>query len=338
MAFFVGINGMGVVGRELARQILFNQDDNNRMELSIINDPNITIDNLAYLLQHDSVYHDYGTQDIKIIDYDRLRVNGKDVYFYQEASPEKVGWADQKADFVFECSGQAKTATDLQGFITGGAKTILATYYVPETAVVCYGVNQEVVKREDHFLSMPAIEDQVGAIVFKVLNDNYIKVSEALIKPFCAYTNAQQTIDSLYPQTFERGRAGAWNIVPFVGSNAGTKIGNVFADINGRVNGMIYRAPVIVGGAMDVTVMLENKDTPDDIGDAFLKADSEIITATNTPLASSDVVGLEQFQFLTTGIRQINLLTSMCVLYDNIRGQVLQALRLTRYMKIKDLI
>ena len=59
MASYIGINGMGVLGRRLLRMIVELSYDKNypaTFEIGQINDPNMTAAQLAYLLKHDTVY------------------------------------------------------------------------------------------------------------------------------------------------------------------------------------------------------------------------------------------------------------------------------------------
>ena len=56
MAIYVGINGMGVLGRRLLRMLVELSYDNNypaAIEIGQINDPNMNAEQLAYLLKHD---------------------------------------------------------------------------------------------------------------------------------------------------------------------------------------------------------------------------------------------------------------------------------------------
>lgn len=57
-----------------------------------------------------------------------------------------------------------------------------------------------------------------------------------------------------------------------------------------------------------------------------------ILQLTDSPLTSSDTLGLDLFQYLTGKTYFItNNFGSICMLYDNIRGQVFQAIRTMVY-------
>ena len=63
MAAYIGINGMGVLGRRLLRMLVELGYDKNypaTFEIGQINDPNMTAEQLVYLLKHDTVYGTWG--------------------------------------------------------------------------------------------------------------------------------------------------------------------------------------------------------------------------------------------------------------------------------------
>ena len=48
----IGVNGVGRIGKSIIRQILLSED----LELAAVNDINLDVENVAYILNYDSIY------------------------------------------------------------------------------------------------------------------------------------------------------------------------------------------------------------------------------------------------------------------------------------------
>lgn len=328
----VGICGLGVVGRQLLRELSFNFSDD--FEVMLLNDANITTANLAYLLKFDSVYHEYENKNIGYTETS-IVIDGKVIPLLSD-KPANAPWGDYGVDIVFDCTGRASVSNDLSDYILGGAKraiSLAAEGYDNTLKRIIYGVNQSVLKSDDTRIVLPSIETQVAANALNVIQGNY-GISSGMIHAFGAYTNSQNTIDSANID-FALGRAAAWNITPLTADEIGKDIGDVIASLNGRLSGVAYRAPVINGGVMDLTLELEKSVTRDDLNGLFQSGKSEVITRTDDDLTSSDATGLDKFQVIMnrTAVDMVNgNFANLSIIYDNIRGQALQAVRLVKYM------
>lgn len=334
----VAIYGMGVLGRELFREIKNRfPGSGGEVQIMAVCDPNITLANLAYLIKYDSVYHGFDTvHNVKFdVGKSELSVDGVETSFYDHENIQDIPLAIAGVEYVFDCSG-ALNATTAAEFFRTGAKKVIALYPYGNSGLydIVYGVSEDQVLTDMNMIDMATVEAQVGAIVLKILNDNY-GVVQAACKSFTSYTNAQNTIDSLSSPNYEQGRAGAWNITPYYITNVAKQIGKSVVEVNGKVTDISYRAPVIVGGAIDITCTLAKiPDITSGGINAVVKSQTQgamkdVLAYTEEPLVSSDVLGFDKFQFLAQATKDADgPLYSVSVLYDNIRGQALQAIRL----------
>ena len=329
----VGICGLGVVGRQLLRELLFKYSDD--FEVMLLNDANITTANLAYLLKFDSVYHEYENKNFEYTE--TAIVNDGISIPLSSDNPVNAPWGTYGVNIVFDCTGRASISNDLSDYILGGARraiSLAAKGYDNTLKRIVYGVNQSVLKSEDARIVMPSIEAQVAANALSVIQDNY-DISSGMMHAFGAYTNSQNTIDSANID-FALGRAAAWNITPLTADEICKDIGDIIANLNGRLNGVAYRAPVINGGVIDLTLELEKSVTRDDLNGLFQSDKFEVITRTDDDLTSSDATGLDKFQVIAnrTAVDMIGgNFANMSIIYDNIRGQALQAIRLAKYIE-----
>src|SRR3990172_11914676 len=94
----VAINGFGRIGRLFFRQAFGSKNIN----IVAINDLG-NIDNLAYLLKHDSVY---GTFDKSVkVQGSSLIVGGKKIECFQVKEPSRLPWKRLRVDIVVEATG-----------------------------------------------------------------------------------------------------------------------------------------------------------------------------------------------------------------------------------------
>ncbi|HSE84417.1 MAG TPA: glyceraldehyde 3-phosphate dehydrogenase NAD-binding domain-containing protein, partial [Thermodesulfobacteriota bacterium] len=107
------INGLGRIGRAAFKIIL----DTPELELVGLNDL-VPPDNLAYLLNYDTVY---GRYEKRVESRDHgLVVDGKGYRVFSEKDPAQLPWGDLGVDVVFECTGVFTKKEDLQKHIKAG--------------------------------------------------------------------------------------------------------------------------------------------------------------------------------------------------------------------------
>ena len=109
----VAINGLGRIGRA-ALKILHDVDG---LEVAAVNDL-IEVDNLAYLLAHDSVYGRYGNT-VTATD-GGLDTDGHPVPVYAERDPARLPWKELGIDLVLECTGAFRREEELRRRLQAG--------------------------------------------------------------------------------------------------------------------------------------------------------------------------------------------------------------------------
>jgi glyceraldehyde 3-phosphate dehydrogenase len=107
-----------------------------------------------------------------------------------------------------------------------------------------------------------------------------------------AYTNDQAVLDRPHSKGINsrRGRAAAANIIP-TSTGAAAAVGKVLPQLNGKLDGMAMRVPVITGSVVDLVVELEKDATVESINKAMEAAANETLGYTEDPIVSSDVIG-----------------------------------------------
>jgi len=95
----VAINGLGRIGRATFKILATNPE----LDVVAINDLSHA-DNLAYLLNHDTVYGRYANR-VTVRDGSLLMAD-RSYPVFSERDPARLHWDDLGVDLVFECTGQ----------------------------------------------------------------------------------------------------------------------------------------------------------------------------------------------------------------------------------------
>src|SRR4030042_1432589 len=133
----IAINGMGRIGRAAFKIIM----DQPGLELVAVNDL-IGLDNLAYLLNYDTVY---GVYKHRVTSSGaNLVVNGKSIKFLSVKDPAQLPWKDLGGEIALECTGLFTQSEGLSKHLTAGAKYAVLSAPPKGEQVCCivHGVTQ----------------------------------------------------------------------------------------------------------------------------------------------------------------------------------------------------
>ena len=321
----IAINGFGRIGRIAYRMLLGSSD----YEVVAINSRGSAEEN-AYLLKYDSVFRTLDeninvTQDGIIVDTMFTRV-------LQIDDPKDYPWKELNVDLVLECTGAFTKLEDAYKHIEAGAKhVIISAPGKGEMKTIVYGVNDNLLERNDEVISSASCTTNCLAPVLKLIEDN-IGIESGFMSTIHAYTNDQNTLDGSHKKGIEsrRGRTAAANIIP-TSTGAAKAIGLVIPSLSGKMEGVAYRVPVIDGSMVDVTLTLNRETSKEEINNLFNNNQSEALKFTMDPVVSSDVVGLATGALvdgLSTKVLDVNKKQVKIVAwYDNEFGYTAQMIR-----------
>jgi len=209
MAYKIGINGFGRIGRLVFRAV--NQHYGDKLEIAAINDLTDAKTN-AHLLKYDSTYGIYpGKVEAAA---DAIIVDGEKTKVIAERDPSKIPWKDLGAQIVIESTGLFTDATKAAAHLQGGAKkVIISAPATNEDITIVMGVNDEkYVASKHNIISNASCTTNCIAPVIKVVNDKF-GITKGLLTTIHAYTNDQRLLD-MYHKDLRRARSAALNIVP----------------------------------------------------------------------------------------------------------------------------
>lgn len=321
----IAINGFGRIGRIAYRLLLGSSD----YEVVAINSRGTAEEN-AYLLKYDTVFRKFD-ENITVLD-DGIMVDTTFTKVLQFDDPEKCPWRELNVDLVLECTGAFTKKEDAYKHILAGAKhVIISAPGKDEMKTVVYGVNENILSRDDEIISSASCTTNCLAPVLKIIEDN-IGIESGFMSTIHAYTNDQNILDGSHKKGIKsrRGRTAASNIIP-TSTGAAKSIGVVIPTLSGKMDGVAYRVPVIDGSMVDVTLTLNRATSVDEINDLFRNNMNEVLDFTVDPIVSSDVIGSTcgaLVDGLSTKVLDVNKKQVKIVAwYDNEYGYTSQMIR-----------
>ena len=266
----VAINGLGRIGRALFKILMANPE----LEVAAVNDLTAA-DNLAYLLNHDTVYGRYANR-VTARDHS-LFVADRSYPVLAEPEPSRLPWARLGVDLVFECTGRFNRRNELATHLDAGAKRVMlsAPAADDEIPTVVFGVNAYDEKRGP-LLSCASCTTNCVAPIVEIIGRR-VGLRKAIMNTVHGYTASQGLVDGPNPN-MRRGRAA-----------------HVLPELRGRFQGTAVRAPVPICSLCDVVVLTERRTSVEEINGLFLEeARSEryegVVGVTEDPVVSSDII------------------------------------------------
>jgi glyceraldehyde 3-phosphate dehydrogenase len=288
MALKAGINGFGRIGRNVFRAAHAKGADIDWVGVNDITDTKT----LAHLLRYDSILGPFQGE----IDYtdEALVVDGGELKVFSERDPAALPWGDAGADVVIESTGLFTKRDDAAKHLEAGAKKVIITAPATEPDVtLALGVNEDAYDPDaHHVISNASCTTNCLAPVAKVLNDA-VGIERGIMTTIHAYTADQNLQDGPH-KDLRRARAAAVNLVP-TSTGAAKAVGLVLPELDGRLNGIAVRAPVINGSVVDLVCEVSRPTSKEQINEAFAgKADSGrlegILKYSEDPIVSTDIV------------------------------------------------
>lgn len=284
----VAINGFGRIGRNFFRAA---KAADARIDIVAINDLG-AVEGNANLLKYDSVHGRYpGT--VEVVDGD-IVVDGDRFKVFSERDPGALPWGELGVDVVIEATGVFNTHEAASKHITAGAGHVLVTAPMGDADVsIVLGVNDDALDPEIHrIISNASCTTNCVTPMAKVLHESF-GIVQGMFTTVHAYTNDQSLSDVIHKDP-RRARAAAQNIIP-TSTGAAVAVGKVMPELDGKLDAIALRVPVVNGSITDLVVTLSREVTLDEVNGVLREAASGelkgIMRYTEDPIVSSDIIG-----------------------------------------------
>ena len=282
----IAINGFGRIGR-MSFRILEERTD---VEVVGINDLT-DVKTLAHLLRYDSVHGKF-SGEVEIVNGD-LQVNGRVIKVSAEKNPLNLPWKELIVDSVIESTGVFVTKDKSRAHIEAGAKKVVISAPASgDLKSIVLGVNEDIIEDSDVIISSASCTTNCLAPMVKDLDDSF-GIERGFITTVHSYTADQRLHDSPHSD-LRRSRAAAVNMIP-TSTGAAAAVSLVLPQLAGKLDGVAIRVPTPTGSITDLTAVLKQDVTIDQVNVAMRAAANGamngILCYSEDPLVSSDIVG-----------------------------------------------
>lgn len=321
----IAINGFGRIGRLFFRQIVEEKD----IEVAAINDLG-DLENLAYLLQYDTVYGRYGKRVQVDTSAHKLVVDEKGIPFLQERDPAKLPWKDMDVDIVVEASGVFEAFEKANAHISAGAKRVVISAPAKDEdgvlgQTVLMGVNEDKLKTAA-ITSNGSCTTNASSPVIQILEET-LGVEKAILSTVHGYTATQAVVDGpTKGRDYRRGRAAAQNIIPST-TGAAIAVTRAIPELSGKFDGVAMRVPVPAGSIADITLLAKRKTSVEEVNEIFKNAAKQprwegVLSVCEDPIVSSDILGQPYGAIVDLGFTKVvdGNLVKVLSWYDNEAG------------------
>jgi glyceraldehyde 3-phosphate dehydrogenase len=286
----VGINGFGRIGRNFWRAVHAGAGASAGIEIVAANDLG-DIATFAHLLKYDTVL---GPLDLDVtVDGNSIRAGSQTIRMLAERDPAGLPWRELGVDVVVESTGRFTKAADARKHLEAGAsKVIISAPATDEDITIVMGVNDDGYDPARHdIISNASCTTNCVAPMAKVLLDSF-GIVRGFMTTVHAYTS-DQVLQDFPHKDLRRARAAAQNIIP-TSTGAAKATSLVLPELNGKLDGISMRVPVIDGSVTDLVVQLEREATAGEVNAAYrAAADGPLkgyLHYTADPIVSSDIV------------------------------------------------
>ena len=262
----VAINGFGRIGR-LDFRVAWADP---QLEVVHVND--ITGDGAtaAHLLNFDSVH---GRWEVEADgEGPSLRVAGREIPYTKAGEPGEVPWEESGVEVVLECSGRFRSVDSLAPYFERGVrKVIVAAPVHDERALnVVVGVNDGSYEPAVHdIITAASCTTNCLAPVVKVLHEA-VGIDRGSVTTLHDLTNTQAVVDAFHSDP-RRARAAGMSLVPTTTGSA-RAIGVIFPELEGRLDGLAVRVPLLNASLTDCVFELSRTTTVEELNGALKEA------------------------------------------------------------------
>jgi len=338
------INGAGQIGTGILR---INAERRARGEshlpITHITDPNLSADDVADIMNNDSVY---GAPGVEIVaDGDRLLVGDQVVQFIREEMGKVVDWGKIGVHGVFEATGQRVRGELAEEHITrGGAKRVVIT--APSKGTLADGTPiKSIIMGHNEDIYDPATDRVVDNA--SCTTKSAVHVVGALDKAFGGRGVFLETVHAETGGTRRKliqnsGRVDEVGRLGAKPASTGAKgaLKKLFPHLD--VEAEAYRIPVADGSISDITMMLNREVSVEEIREVLRRAVRDRILQVVDKLESSaDLIGNIHDSVAQIGDGKLCVIGNVARIpagYDNGYAPADAALHLAQYMDEREAV
>lgn len=321
MAIRIGINGFGRMGRLVLRAAWGWPD----LDFVHVNEVKGGPETAAHLLKFDSV-HGRWPPEVRAVG-GAIGINDRSLTFSAHSTPGAVPWDQLAVDVVLECSGKFRTAEALAPYFQRGVRKVIVAAPVKEGALnIVVGCNERQYRPEQHpILTAASCTTNCLAPIVKVIHEG-IGIRHGVITTIHDMTNTQTIVDAPH-KDLRRARAASLSLIP-TSTGSATAIGLIYPELNGLLNGVAIRVPLLNASLTDCVFEVHRPTTIAKVNELLKRAAEGplqgILGYEERPLVSVDFKGDPRSSIVDAPSTMVVNETQVKILawYDNEWGYV----------------
>ncbi|MFT4930091.1 MAG: glyceraldehyde 3-phosphate dehydrogenase [Phenylobacterium sp.] len=272
MAIKVAINGFGRMGRLFLRAAWANP----ALDIVLINEPILNLTAAAHLLEFDSTHGRFEKDNIQITDdhSQQIHIGGQSITYSQQKVLDETDFSG--IDLLVECSGLYRKSAMYDNILgtsaNGQVKKVLVACPIKDadTLNIVYGVNHHLYQSQhNHLVTAASCTTNCLAPVMKVLLDS-VGVVRGSMTTIHDITATQNIVDGAH-KDLRRARAAGESLVP-TSSGSTTAIMKIFPELEGKLDGLAVRVPLLNASLVDLVVEVGEDVTVEQINQLFKQA------------------------------------------------------------------
>jgi len=262
MTIKVGINGFGRMGR-LGLRAGWEMEG---FEVVQVNETACGAECSAHLLKFDSVH---GTWPVDCAaDGEKMQIGGRQI---AHSSNQAIGDSDWSGcDIVIEATGAFRRLEQLQAYFDQGVKKVIVAAPVDGALNIVYGINDHLYDpAKNHLLTAASCTTNCLAPVIKVMHEK-VGIKHGCMTTIHDITNTQTIVDRGH-KDLRRARSCGQSLIPTTTGSA-KAITRIFPELEGKLNGVAVRVPLLNASLTDLVVETEREITVEEINALFADA------------------------------------------------------------------
>jgi glyceraldehyde 3-phosphate dehydrogenase len=247
----------------------------------------------AHLLAFDSVHGRWRDEEVEPGD-DRITVGESSISYSSFDDPDEIPWHESGVELVIEATGEFRTPQSIAAHFKESVGTVLVAAPVHTGALnIVFGVNEdEYVPGHNRILTAASCTTNCLAPIVKVIQEG-IGIRHGSITTLHDLTNTQVVVDA-HHKDLRRARSSGTSLIP-TSTGSAKAIGMIFPELEGRLDGLAVRVPLLNSSITDCCFEVERPTTVDEVNDLLLSASKGdldgILGFEQRPLVSVDFKG-----------------------------------------------
>lgn len=290
------INGFGRIGRCVFRNIW----ERGNAKCIQINEPNMTIENIAYLMKFDSVYGRFQGH-IEKCSFKSIRVFDQNKDWEVTVSNSKELYNDNKfwddAHIIVDATGNDLCADKAWEYLKKGTKYVIVTntFYEADFTYIM-GYNDRDFDAKKHKVISTSICDANATVplISKIISNIGIEYCfVTTLHPWLSYQNLMDAPTRMQRKSegnydfFPLGRSAVNTIIPKT-TTLGPVLEHLFPVLKDRLSYFSYRTPTQMVASAEMAFVLSRQTDRDEVIELLKKCDKSIVYMNVEDIVSVD--------------------------------------------------